>query len=265
MNIHVSPEEIYENAYENLSSIPNITTISHLEKNNHNILLIGEIHSTERKSKQYVKVSKFINRFVKEYDLDVDLLLEQCVNDESEFRFGAVHKYCRDNSYINVIKCDERPNVPLIVCLSRKDLYEIEEVLENMICLLDIFTKNEDAFIKYIQVLHTMYKYPLTKTNVTLIREIHAKNMQLYRDKFKNIFHNAFRELMNDHNKQNIDIHLKEFLVISQLFFSIILDWAMLYHLQVDSKFKICYAGDIHIQNLRTCLLKLGYVEKYSK
>ena len=259
-------KEIYEYIYNDLTKINNITTVSHLEKHNRHVLLIGEIHSKENQSDQYKEVSKFINKLVEYNNIEIDLLLEECVsNEENNLTFGMVEKYCKNNQNINVIRCDERPNVPLIVCLSRKELYEIEEVLDNMIRLLDIFTKNQDAFVKYILVLSIMQKYPLSNNHISLIRNIHFKNLKIYKDKFKNIFQEAFREIMNEDNKQKMGTHMDEFLVISQLFFSIILDWVMLYYLQRDTnKLKICYAGDIHIQNLKSCLLEMGYAEKYS-
>lgn len=248
---------------QDLKNKKNINSIFHMKKEYKNIILIGEIHpdiTDINYNDQYLFFNEFIIKFVNDNNCNVSLLLEDYSHNikDSPKGFGVISKVSHIHN-INITKCDERLNIPVIKLISNHSIKD-DQIIEDMLRTIELITTEDNTFINFIK--DSLSNYNLNSKQLDCIYKIHNNNMLLYKEKYNNVFYETLEDLL-DSDKNNFKSNIEDFELVSKLYFSIILDWVMLYYIENNStEIIFCYAGDHHITNLYSSLEYLGYINQ---
>jgi hypothetical protein len=201
-------------------------------------------------------------------DFNIKSDLNYFNNEDSHLSFIA--NYLAKNN-CNVTKCDYRKSFSFYLSIINKNIKDIVNIIENVSKLLEHIEKKEFPLMiihRVKQMSNTMDHFSL-KNDAPLIRIIRSIiNKNINGKSYKRLLIQSFNELRSSliifqGLKNTIDVEIwnifkkafEQFCDTFPLFFSFILDWVFLYHIEKYRNSNIVvYAGSEHIKSLLNTL-----------
>lgn len=262
---------------DNIKTFPQIETVYKIN----NITLIGEYHCNETHEKYYELAnylrSQYKSCFLSLYKTEI-LIEDYNYNENNNLNYLA--NYLSKNN-CNVTKCDYRKKFPFYLSIIKKDIKNIIEIIEKCNNLFKYIDKKEYPIIlihniklmensmDFISLKNDDYLVKIIKTNLN--KNINGKSYkQLLIHSFNNLKNSlvTFRNIKNpnldlwDKLKNSFEIFCETFI----LFFSFILDWVFLYHIENHKNSNVViYAGSEHINHIYNVLIKKNKQHKLMK